>query len=129
MECPDCGAGTVAVRVPEDVRSYAPSEAVAVCTRCLRVHPLDDRPAETTDPGSVSDALPADADAAAALLLAGSLLESVAGNRQAIEALIEHAERAGADPVLAFERLAADPDLDPAVDLAARYRKFDQLRG
>ncbi len=147
MACSACDAGTVAVAVPDDLREYAAAaidtastndadgpSIVTVCPSCLRIQDAPERSGgvvtdTTGDVGAISDALPADEDAATALLLAASLLDSVASNRRAIEALVERAERAGVDPALAFERLAADPDLDPAVDLPRRYRQFEQMRG
>lgn len=145
MNCHACGGETVTLAVPEDIREYAAGavaadtvangaddetslSTVAVCTNCLRVYAADSA-GSSADPGVVSDALPPDPEAALALLLAAALLDSLAGNRPAIEKLLARVERAGVDPVLTFERLASDPDLDPAVDLVRRYRQFEQLRG
>lgn len=135
MACPDCGAETVVVAVPPVVREHVPPEvaegspeAAAVCTNCLRVSSADDAPAESPDLRRISDALPADETAALSLVVAVGLLESLAANRPAIESLLATAERRGADPMLVFERLAADPDVSPPVDLRRRRRQLEQLR-
>ena len=129
MSCPDCDAEQVRLEVPSGLREYAPESeaAVAVCTRCLRVDPGDGDTGTTGDPHEISDALPAEAPTAVALLLAVEKLSSVALNREAIEELVAHAERSGVDYRLALERLAADPKLDPAVDVARRLQQFEQL--
>lgn len=129
MSCPDCDAEQVRLSVPAELREHAPEEApaVAVCTRCLRIDPADADDPAGVDPRGISDALPADGTAAVALLLAVDRLSSLARNRAAIEALVARAERAGADPRLALERLADDPALDPRVDVERRLRQFDQL--
>lgn len=130
MACPDCDGERVRVPLPEEVQEHAPAEAPALvaCTRCLRTWaPADAPEAPSGDATDVSDALPPDADAAAALVLAASLLSSVARNQPALEALFDQVERAGVDPRLALERLADDPDLEPAVDLRRRLRQFEGL--
>ncbi|MEF8773115.1 MAG: DUF6276 family protein [Halobacteriales archaeon] len=135
MACPVCGAGTVVVAVPPALREHVPpevaaesAEVAAVCTNCLRVSPADGAPSESPDLRRISDALPADETAALALLLAVDLLESLAANRPAIESLLATVERRGVDPMLVFERLAADPDASPPVDLRRRRRQLEQLR-
>lgn len=127
MECPDCGAPVVRFSVPEHLREHVPGgePAAAICTRCLAL-----RPADGADPdpdfGAVSDAFPA-GEAAAPLALLVGLLDSLALHRAAIEALLARVERAGVDPLLAIDRLAADPGLDPAVDLDGRRRQLERL--
>lgn len=135
MTCPDCSATTTTVAVPASLREHAPADAtaVSVCSRCLRVDPgadgADQRPGDGDDPdlSTVSDAFPRDAEAAAALVLLVGRLDSLATNRETIAALVDRLERAGVDPFLALDRLADDPALSPAVDLAGRRRQLEQL--
>jgi hypothetical protein len=63
------------------------------------------------------------------MALVVGLLESLALNRPQIEGLLERVERAGNDPMLILERLADDPDLNPAMDLRGRRRQLEQLIG
>lgn len=128
MDCPECGAEAVGVAVPADLAGYLPDDrpAVAVCTRCLHVAPADDAP-ETPDFGAISDALPRDQESATALVLALAVLDSPALYRTELEAFVETVERAGVDPLLVLDRLAADPDLDPHLDLDRRRRQLEQL--
>ena len=127
MSCPDCDAAQVRLEVPAELRVYAPEReaTVTICTRCLRTDSTEENTAG--DPHEISDALPADEATAVALLLAVEKLSSVTRNREAIEALVAHAEREGVDYRLALERLADDPDLDPGVDVARRLTQFEQL--
>lgn len=118
----------VVFAVPEAVREYAPADAVGVCTQCLSVTAASDVPASQPDPAQVSEALPSDPDVAVTLLLAGSSMRSLALNRSAVEALLARVEEAGVDPRLVFERLMADPAVDPSVALVRRYRQLEQLR-
>jgi hypothetical protein len=131
MSCPDCGGERRQIAVPEDLREYAPEggPGVVVCTTCLRAWSPTDAPDEPAGEASdVSDSLPSDERAAVALVLATSLLSSVARNEAALAALFDVVERAGADPRLALERLADDPDRSPAVDVRRRLRQFEGLR-
>lgn len=131
MTCPECDGERRRLAVPDSLREHVPeqSESVVVCTNCLRTWPPSETPDEPTgEPGSISDALPPNDEAAVALVLFTSLLSSVAHNLDALEALFASVERAGADPRLALERLADDPALDPAVDLHRRLRQFEGLR-
>lgn len=128
MDCPECGKDTVAVAVPTDLTEYLPDDrpAVAVCTRCLHVSPAedaDDRPDFT----AVSDAVPRDSEAATALVLVLALLDSPALYRTELGTLIERIERAGVDPLLVLDRLAADPAIEPHLDLDRRRRQLEQL--
>ncbi len=140
MPCPECGGEQVPFRVPDDLRDLLAHEsaAVAICRRCLTVAPVDDATdadrgaaadGAPTDPDltRVSDAFPADAEGAVPLALAVGLLSSLAVNRDAVATLLERVERAGTDPLLAIDRLAADPDLESAVDLERRRTQLEQL--
>lgn len=127
MDCPDCGAPTVAFSVPTDLREHAPDDAAAaaICTDCLAVSPTtppDDDPAFD----EVSGAFPTGPAAVPTALLVG-LLPSLALNREAITVLVDRVERAGADPFLVVDRLAADPELSPAADLDRRRHQLEQL--
>lgn len=128
MTCAACSATTIPIDVPERFRERLPGDppAVAVCTQCLTMAPTE----EADDENGVrklSDALPEDPAAAIPLVLAVGLSESFAIHRATIEELLAAVEAAGTDPLLAFDRLAADPDLDPAVDLERRRSQIAQL--
>jgi hypothetical protein len=128
MDCPDCGEETVAFAVPEDYRELAPGddEALALCPTCLGLHPTADADPEP-DFARVGDAFPTGAAAIPMALALGSL-DSLALHRSAIETLLERVERAGADPLLVLDRLAADPGVDARVDLDGRRRQVSQFR-
>ncbi|MGM0449153.1 MAG: DUF6276 family protein [Methanobacteriota archaeon] len=119
MSCPHCDADVVAFAVPPALSEHAPADAAAICTRCLRVVAADEagivgEVPEDPDLGRVDPAFPP-GEAGVALALCCSKLESFALNRAAIEALIGHAEGAGADAFAFFDRLdapAAAFDLD-----------------
>lgn len=116
MSCPRCDADLVAFDVPPALREHAPAATAAICTRCLRTFAADGSadavdgldPASPADPdfSAVDPAFP-DGEAGVALALVCGLLESFALNRASIEALVEHAERSGADAFAFFERLDA----------------------
>lgn len=129
MDCPACGAETLAFPVAPDLRESLPGEdpGAALCTRCLRLHPVADPPEAVPDFGGASDAFPDTPDAAVALALLVGLLDSLAQYRAEITALLERVERAGTDPFLAVDRLAADPDVDAAADLSRRRHQLEQL--
>ncbi|PAU85347.1 hypothetical protein CK500_01370 [Halorubrum salipaludis] len=122
MSCPHCDAPVVAFAVPPALREHAPDSSSAICTRCLRTFPADDVPtdepatADAPDFTAVDPAFPT-GEAGVALALACGQLESLALNRASIEALVEHAERSGADAFAFFERLDAP---DAAFDLERR---------
>ncbi|GAA0465335.1 DUF6276 family protein [Halococcus dombrowskii] len=126
MDCPDCGAATVAFAVPDELDALDES-AAALCTRCLALHA-----AEKSDPNpdftAVSDGFPTGA-AAVPMALAVGLLDSLVLHRETVETLLERVEQAGTDPLLVIDRLANDPTLDPKTDLATRRRQVAQLRG
>ena len=130
MNCPDCGGETVVFAVPDEFREFVPGDesTVALCAHCLALHPAPDTDANSNpDFSVVSDAFPSD-ESAIPLVLAVGLLDSLALYRAEVETLLARTERAGTDPLLVLDRLAADPDLDPQVDLTARRRQVEQFR-
>ncbi|OYR40879.1 hypothetical protein DJ82_06140 [Halorubrum sp. Ib24] len=128
MSCPRCDADLVAFVVPPAIREHAPAATTAICTRCLRTFAADGSDggvevdgsdsASPADPdfSAVDSAFP-DGEAGAALALVCGKLESFALNRASIEALVDHAERSGADVFAFLERLDA---ADAAFDLDRR---------
>jgi hypothetical protein len=126
MDCPDCGAATVAFAVPDDLRETIDEPAAALCTRCLALHSVENADANP-DFAAVSDDFPTGASAVPMALTVG-LLDSLALHRGAVETLLERVERAGTDPLLVLDRLASDSTLDPKTDLMMRRRQVAQLR-
>ncbi|WP_123535559.1 DUF6276 family protein [Halosimplex salinum] len=129
MACPDCGAPTLAFPVPSEYREYLPGDAAGaeVCTDCLVLRPVDDPPAERPDLTALSDAVPSNDEAAVPFVLLVGLLPSLVTNRSEISDLLARVERAGTDPLLALDRLADDPSVDPDTDLRGRRRQLEQL--
>ncbi|MFC5279871.1 DUF6276 family protein [Halorubrum rubrum] len=112
MTCPRCSAPVVAFVVPPALRDHAPADETAICTRCLGTVPAADAGVETIPEGppdldAVDPAFP-DGDAGIALALLCGHLESFALSRPSIEALVERAERNGADVFVFLDRLDAD---------------------
>ena len=121
MPCPHCDADVVGFAVPAALREHAPADAAAICTRCLRVAPADEAGlagdvSDDPDLSRVDPAFPS-GEAGIALALCCGKLESFAPNRESVEALIDHAERAGADVFAFLGRLDA---ADAAFDLDRR---------
>lgn len=131
MDCIECEGETTAFTVPEDLREFLPENAgaAALCESCLTLQPPAPEETRYDDPdfAHVSEAFPADAEAAVPMAIAVGLLESLALNRSKIERLLERVEETGHDPLLILDRLAADPNLDPAMDLTGRRRQLEQL--
>lgn len=131
MECIECEGETTAFTVPEEFRDVLPKNAgaAAVCTSCLTLQPPAPEETRHDDPDltQISDAFPANPEAAVPMAIAVGLLESLALNRSKIERLLEHVEQTGNDPLLVLDRLATDPQLDPAMDLRGRRRQLEQL--
>jgi hypothetical protein len=119
----------VAFGVPGEYRDLLRGDdpGTALCTRCLRLHPVTDPPGEAPDLTAVSDAFPGDAEAAIPLALLVGLLDSLATHRAEITDLLDAVERAGTDPFLAVDRLADDPAIDAAVDLRRRRHQLEQF--
>jgi hypothetical protein len=128
MDCPACDAPTVAFAVPPELRDALPGEdpAAALCTRCLRLHPLAEPPDTDPDFASVGEAFPTGEAAVPMALLVG-LLDSLAQYRAEITDLLGRVERAGADPFLVVDRLADDPAIEAAADLRRRRHQLEQL--
>lgn len=128
MSCPNCGSSTVPFAVPDEYHEHAPAATVACCTRCLSLSPESGADSNAApDFSRISDAFPTRPARAIPLALALGLCSSLATNRDAIEALLRDAERAGVDPLLVLDRLAADPSLEPAIDLERRRHQLEQL--
>jgi hypothetical protein len=130
VACPACDAPVVAFEVPESLQEYAPADATAICTVCLRTTSADAAgvvPDQDPDFAAVSDAFPS-GRAAVAFALALGKLGSLALERAAIEALCEETERAGADVRLALDRLAHEETLEPHFDLPRRTEQLDSFR-
>lgn len=130
MDCPSCPARMIVFEVPPDYLDYAPdgAEFAALCPECLT---LAAAPAEAPAEESferMGAAFPLD-EAAVPMALAVGLLDSLALNRQSIEALLTHVERAGVDPLLVLDRLASQGSVQPAFDLRRRRHQLEQLRG
>lgn len=124
MDCPDCGAPTVAFAVPEDLREHVDGEpGMAICTGCLDLRPAE--PAADPAFSAIDESFPT-GEAAVPMALALGLLDSLALNRSAIETLLERAETAGADPFLVMDRLA-ERDVRPDYGLQRRRHQLEQL--
>ena len=127
MDCPACATPTEPFAIPPDLRPYAPGEATAatLCPACLTLSRVDDEP--VGEPSFAAfDGFP-DGEAGVALALFVGLLESLALYRAELAELGERVERAGVDPLLVLERLAADPGVDATIDLERRLPQVEQL--
>ncbi|TYL38460.1 hypothetical protein CV102_11695 [Natronococcus pandeyae] len=135
MACSACGSDSAIVcSLSDEYRDYAPADAavISICTHCLTVDPADATSVDTgrevePDFSRLSDSVPTRPERAIPLVLAIDLCSSIATNRSAIESLLEEVERAGTDPLLVIDRLRADPDVEPAVDLERRRHQLEQL--
>ena len=129
MNCPECGDELLAFSVPEELAVHLPegSRSVGVCVTCLTVVPVEDVPPADPEFSRVSTHLPDDPRATVPLVLAVGLLDHLALYRTEITALLTAVERAGVDPILALERLADDPSLEPGFDLDRRIHQVLQL--
>ncbi|ARS90046.1 DUF6276 family protein [Natrarchaeobaculum aegyptiacum] len=137
--CPECGtaASPIVFSVPSAARLHLEADTAAFCPHCLHLRCSRDGAREAfadaveddaePDFSRVSDGFPDHDEAAIPLALALGLCSSLATNRQAIDALLREVERAGTDPLLAIDRLLADPDVEPAIDLERRAHQLEQL--
>ncbi len=131
MECPGCGASTVAFAVPEAYQSMLPERAsgAALCPTCLTLTTIDSAapPPAEAEFSRILESFP-DADAGAAMAIAtGLLVESLALNRNEVRELFEAVSDAGHDPWLVVERLAAAGTVQPEADLAKLRQQLEQL--
>jgi hypothetical protein len=129
MSCPDCGGDELAFPVPDAVREHLPDDraGATVCTRCVRVSPSDDPPADYPDFSAVSGAFPDDGETAAVLACLLALLDRLVLHREDADAVAEVAERRGVDVLLFLDRLAVDDGVDPALDVSRRRTQLEQL--
>jgi len=129
MDCPECGATTIAFPLEADLASYLPGDesGAALCTRCLSLHPVGNPPAAVPSFDAMADAYPSDPDAGVPMALVLGLLSSLALYRDELSGLLTRVERAGTDPLLVIDRLDADPSIDSAVDLGRRRRQLEAL--
>jgi len=129
MECADCGSRTVGFPLTDDFSGYLPGDepGAALCANCLALHPVRDPPAEAQDFDALGDGFPGDPAAGVPMALVLGLLSSLALYREEVSELLERVERAGTDPLLVIDRLAADPDVDSAVDLHRRRNQLEDL--
>ncbi len=128
MACAVCGGSRIVFSVPEEYRTHLTDDAPArtFCTTCLTLESTSVEPETEPDFADVSDAFPTQPKRAVPLALAVGLCSSLATNRAAIESLLRAVERAGVDPLLVIDRLAADPELESAIDLERRAHQLEQ---
>ncbi|PSP56920.1 hypothetical protein BRC72_10955 [Halobacteriales archaeon QH_7_66_36] len=124
MECERCGGPMTRYQVPFDLRSHVETDHAATCTRCLAGHPAE--AGGEPDFSTISDEFP-DGTAGAAMALALGKLDSLALNRDDIEALFAAVEAAGVDPLLVLDRLATQGNVRLHFDADRRRRQLEQL--
>lgn len=130
MECGNCGTRTVVFSVPDADEAFVPggASAVGLCPHCLALQPADASAVpDEPDFARVSDAFPTEPDAAVPMALLVGLLDSLALYRSEISTLLARVERAGVDPLLVLDRLAADESIETDLDIAGRRRQLEQL--
>ena len=133
MTCPECDSSLVPFVVPPELRAYVPDEreALAICTRCLSLHPtesVDSNLDTDSDPdfSRISESFP-QGEAAVPMALMLGLLESLALYRTEIEHLFERVERSGSDPLLIIDRLAVQGSIHPRWDPERRRHQLEQF--
>lgn len=129
--CPLCDGSIIVWRVPEALRQLLegnPSTAI-LCEECLFVDGAPDRSLEQDwDPSTTSGVLPADPDAALAMGLLVTYLDSLALHRSEIEVVVTYLEEAhGVDALLALDRITTTPRLDPPIDVRGRRDQLAQM--
>lgn len=129
MECSTCQVPLVRFSVPSNYQAYVPNEAESVgfCPVCFRLESVETTPADPRF-DRISQAFPTDPTAAIPMALALGLLESIALNRSAIQALLDDVETAGTDPLLLIDRLVSQGSIQPRYDLDRRRDQLEQLR-
>jgi hypothetical protein len=143
-DCPACDTQLVTVAVPEDLREFAPDESATagICPECLTVTATDsgstaagtadstaasDGTADSNpDFGRIVDTFP-DGEAGVALALLIGKLPSLAVEKDAVSALRDRAEAAGADVVLTLDRLVGATKVDPHFSLERKVVQMEQL--
>lgn len=142
MTCPNCDSPLVSFDVPPDLREYVPDtqQSLAICSRCLVLHPTEQDTHSDSDPksetesntdhspdfGRISGSFPT-GEAAVPMALVLGLLESLALHRSEIEHLLEHVERSGVDPLLVIDRLARQGSVHPKWDVNRRRHQLEQF--
>lgn len=149
MECPHCRTSLLEFALPAPYRDQSllpaqastPTEddadsptAAAICPTCLTLVVEGDMPGAESPPPleaprttTIGEAFPREESAAVPFALALGCCASLAMNRDTIATLLERVERAGTDPLLAIDRLLADPDVEPAIDLERRRHQLEQV--
>lgn len=129
MKCSNCGAELISFIIPEELHEYAPNNRSysAVCQHCLQIESIQNRPKKTPIFNIISDEIPKNPEVAILIVLLVNLLSSIALNKDKILALIEQIEQKGVDPILILNRLAADPQINPKIDLNRRRSQLLQI--
>ncbi|MFP9059667.1 DUF6276 family protein [Natrialbaceae archaeon A-chndr2] len=141
MDCPHCSHTVLELSLPEPYRepTHLPTHlrdevpnprGATICPNCLGVTleaTTDAPPLEAPRTETISEDFPRTEAGAVPFALALESCRSLAMNRGTIEKLLEATERAGVDPLLTLDRLLADPDIEPAVDLERRRHQLEQF--
>lgn len=128
MDCPSCATSMLAFAVPEEYAGAVPddTDAVAICPRCLTLEPATP-PEDEPSFEAMGDGFPSDPEAGIPMALLVGLLDSLALYRSEISDLLSAVERAGVDPLLVLDRLAADSTVETDLDLRGRRKQLEQL--
>jgi hypothetical protein len=129
MDACACGGERLSFPLPDDCRGYFPGSpaGATLCTRCLRVEPTEDSPADYPDFQSVSDAFPRGGSDGARLAVLLWALDSLAHYRAELSELAERLERSGTDPLLFLDMLTREDGLEPHFELPRRSTQLEQL--